>query len=105
MARELDDLGFWLPSEFLTDDDLVTDFKTNLFKTARLDDLSYEFGNSLGLNSDLSPPSELVMETESEDDDLVSELTRKLAQSALLSDYASKVCINRGFSTSFTFLF
>ncbi|XP_057801310.1 uncharacterized protein LOC131016619 isoform X2 [Salvia miltiorrhiza] len=52
MAR---DLGFWLPSEFLTDDDLLTDFT--------------------------SPP---------EDDDLVADLTRKLAHSALLTDYASK---------------
>ncbi|XP_042048729.1 uncharacterized protein LOC121794573 isoform X1 [Salvia splendens] len=80
MAREL---GFWLPSEILTDDDLLTDFKP--------DDFSYGFGNSLGFNSDLSSPAELVTETESEDDDLLlSDLTRKLSQSSLLSDYASK---------------
>ncbi|KAL1543521.1 hypothetical protein AAHA92_20484 [Salvia divinorum] len=90
MARELDDLGFWLPSEFLTDDDLLTDFKPARLKTARLDDFSYGFGNSIGFNSDLSSPAELVTETESEDDDLLSDLTRKLSQFALLSDYASK---------------
>ncbi|XP_042011476.1 uncharacterized protein LOC121759948 isoform X2 [Salvia splendens] len=91
MARELDELGFWLPSEILTDDDLLTDFKPDRLKTARLDDFSYGFGNSLGFNSHLSSPAELVTETESEDDDLLlSDLTRKLSQSALLSDYASK---------------
>ncbi|KAH6806901.1 hypothetical protein C2S51_028009 [Perilla frutescens var. frutescens] len=83
MAREFDDLGFLLPSEFLTDDDLLTDFKTDRFKTARFDDFSYCFGNSLGFNSDLSSPGESFTETESEEDDLVSELTRKLAQSTL----------------------
>lgn len=98
MARELNDLGFWLPSEFLTDDDLLTDFKAD-----RFNDFSYGLGNSFGFNSDLSSPGELVTETESEDDDLVSELTRKLAHSALLSDYSSsKVCIRRSSSTSFS---
>ena len=92
MARELDELGFWLPSEILTDDDLLTDFKPDRLKTARLDDFPYGFG---GFNSDLSSPAELVTETESEDDDLLlSHLTRKLSQSSLLTDYASKVCFN-----------
>ncbi|KAL0309932.1 UNVERIFIED_CONTAM: hypothetical protein Sradi_5935500 [Sesamum radiatum] len=72
MAQELDDGEFWLPSEFLTDDDLLTDFKTDHFKMKRDDDFSHGFGNSFGFASDLSSPVESVMgstETESDEDD------------------------------------
>ncbi|KAG8376966.1 hypothetical protein BUALT_Bualt09G0119300 [Buddleja alternifolia] len=96
MAQELDDGEFWLPSEFLTDDDLLTDHG---FKTKRADDASYGFGPSFGFNSDLSSPVESVMgstETESDEDDFIAGLlTRKIAQSTLhdsniSSDYTSK---------------
>lgn len=108
MAREFDDLGFWLPSEFLTDDDLLTDFKSDRLKTRRFNECSFGFGNSLPFNSDLSSPSDMVTsptETESEDDDLVSELTRKLAQSTLRnsnfsSHHTSKVYTNYYFFLS-----
>lgn len=102
MAREFDDLGYWLPSEFLTDEDLLTDFESDRLKTRRFDDFSFGFGNSFSFNSDLSSPADTVTsptETESEDDDLVSELTRKLAQSTLRnsnfsSHHTSKVYTN-----------
>lgn len=103
MAREFDDLGFWLPSEFLTDDELLTDFKTDRLKTRRFADFSYGFGNSFGFNSDLSSPGEMVTsptETESEDDDLVSELTRKLAQSTLRSSNFSSHYTSKGWKLS-----
>ncbi|KAI3474403.1 hypothetical protein Pfo_029264 [Paulownia fortunei] len=98
MAQELDDGEFWLPSEFLTDDDLLMDFKTDHFKTKRSDDFSHGFGNSFGFNSDLSSPVESVMgstETESDEDDFVTGLTRKIAHSTLQdsnfsSDYTPK---------------
>ncbi|KAL1549180.1 hypothetical protein AAHA92_17313 [Salvia divinorum] len=56
MAQELDDGEFWLPSEFLTDDDLLMDLKRGY---------------------DLSSPAESVTETESDEDDFISGLTRK----------------------------
>ncbi|GFQ02976.1 hypothetical protein PHJA_002441400 [Phtheirospermum japonicum] len=85
MAQEMDDLEFLLPSELLTDDDLLTDFGCG-------------FGNSSGLSSDLSSPVESVTgstETGSDEDDFVSELTRKLTHSTLRDpglsyDYAAK---------------
>ncbi|KAL1545565.1 hypothetical protein AAHA92_22273 [Salvia divinorum] len=93
MAQELDDGEFWLPSEFLTDDDLLMDFKTDFSKTKRGDDFPLAF-----CNSDLSSPVESVMgstETESDEDDFVIGLTRKLAQTTLYdpnfsTDHASK---------------
>ncbi|KAL2229508.1 uncharacterized protein LOC105161579 isoform X2 [Sesamum indicum] len=94
MAQELDDLDFWLPSEFLTDDYLLTD----RFGTRGTDDFSYGFRNSFGVGSDVSSPVESVtgpMETESDEDDLITELSRKFAYSTLQdsnlsSDYTTK---------------
>ncbi|XP_057779933.1 uncharacterized protein LOC130998534 [Salvia miltiorrhiza] len=94
MAQELDDGEFWLPSEFLTDDDLLMDFKTDFSKTKRGDDFPLGF-----CNSDLSSPVESVMgstETESDEDDFISGLTRKLAHTTLhnpnfSNDHAAKV--------------
>lgn len=94
MAQELDDGEFWLPSEFLTDDDLLIDFKTDYLKTKRADDFSLGFSSS-----DLSSPVESVMgstETESDEDDFISGLTRKVARSTLQdtnfsTDHDSKV--------------
>ncbi|KAL0451090.1 UNVERIFIED_CONTAM: hypothetical protein Slati_1665400 [Sesamum latifolium] len=98
MAQELDDGEFWLPSEFLTDDDLLTDFKTDHLKMKRDDEFSHGFGNSFGFASDLSSPVESVMgstETESDEDDFITGLTRKIAHttlhdSNLSSDYTAK---------------
>ncbi|KAK6120313.1 hypothetical protein DH2020_046004 [Rehmannia glutinosa] len=86
MAQELDDGEFWLPSGFLTDDDLLMDFKTGDFKTKRSNDFSLGFGSSFGFNSDLSSPVDSVMgstETESDEDEFIAGLTRKLDQSTL----------------------
>ncbi|KAL0338253.1 UNVERIFIED_CONTAM: hypothetical protein Sangu_1347400 [Sesamum angustifolium] len=86
MAQELDDGEFWLPSEFLNDDDdLLTDFKTDHFNMKRDDD-SHGFGNSFGFASDLSSPVESVMgstETESDEDDSITGLARKIAHTTL----------------------
>lgn len=81
MAKELDDGEFWLPSEFLTDDDLLTDFKKK-----GGDDFCRGFGNSFGFHSDLSSPVESVTgstETESDEDDFISFLTQKMNYSTL----------------------
>ncbi|KAL3623106.1 hypothetical protein CASFOL_031922 [Castilleja foliolosa] len=82
MAQEMDDLEFLLPSELLTDDDLLTDFGCG-------------FGN---LSSDPSSPVESITGstvTGSDEDEFVSELTRKLTHSTLSDsgssfDYATK---------------
>ncbi|KAL2485167.1 hypothetical protein Adt_29923 [Abeliophyllum distichum] len=82
MAEELYDGEFWLPPQFLTDDDLLMDFKSK-----GNDKFSFGYsGNSFGPNSDLSSPVESVVgstETESDEDDYLTEVTRKLLQSTL----------------------
>lgn len=98
MAQELDDGKFCLPSEFLTDEDLLMDFQIDHLKTKRSDDFSLGFGNSFSFNSDLSSPVESVTgstETESDEDDSITGLTRKFAHSTLqdsnvYSDYTTK---------------
>ncbi|KAH0779174.1 hypothetical protein KY290_005601 [Solanum tuberosum] len=67
MAKKVDDCEFWLPSKFLTDD----------------------FGsgfNPFGTHSDLSSPVESVIgsvDTESDEEEYINGLTRKMANSAL----------------------
>ncbi|KAL2502982.1 hypothetical protein Fot_36830 [Forsythia ovata] len=86
MAAELDDGEFWLPPQFLSDDDLLIGGQNKIHQTKRTDDYSFAFGNSFGPFSDLSSPVESVMgstETESDEDDYMTELTRKIAQSTI----------------------
>ncbi|KAL2481608.1 Uncharacterized protein Adt_34574 [Abeliophyllum distichum] len=86
MAAELDDGEFWLPPQFLSDDDLLIGGQNKIHPTKRTDDFSFAFGNSFGPFSDLSSPVESVMgstETESDEDDYMTELTRKIAQSTI----------------------
>lgn len=102
MAENLDDGEFWLPPQFLTDDDILMDFtKSNNSKVNNKNreadsgllfpgDYSSGFG-SFGpyYSSDLSSPVESVVsstETESDEEDYLAGLTRKLAQSSLLDD-------------------
>ncbi|CAI9783292.1 unnamed protein product [Fraxinus pennsylvanica] len=85
MAAELDEGKFWLPPQFLTDD-LLIDGQNKIHQTKKTDDFSFAFGNSFGPFSDLSSPVESVMgstETESDEDDYMTELTRKIAQSTI----------------------
>ncbi|KAL3521153.1 hypothetical protein ACH5RR_019302 [Cinchona calisaya] len=81
MADKLDEAEFWLPSEFLTDEDILMDNKENVVKSSSLlcfpTDFPYDFGSPV-----LSSPVESVVgstETESDEEDLLlSELTRQL---------------------------
>lgn len=91
MEKDLDDCEFWLPPQFLTDDDLLMDFKTHhsvgegkdgskLFGGDFQSEFTYGF-NPFGPHSDLSSPVESVVgstETESDEDDYISGLTRKM---------------------------
>ncbi|KAK4432328.1 hypothetical protein Salat_0994900 [Sesamum alatum] len=103
MAQELDDLDFWLPSDFLTDDDLLTDFKTDGLGAKGTDDFSYGAPNSFGVGSDVSSPVESVtgtMETESDEDDLITELSRKFAYSTLQESNLSHDYTTKGWKPS-----
>nr|GEZ87661.1 hypothetical protein [Tanacetum cinerariifolium] len=78
MENEIDDGLFWLPTEFLNDDDDVE------FKSVK----QPKFGV---FGSGLSSPVESVVgstENESDEDDYLNEMTRKLAQSTLDDGYA-----------------
>ncbi|KAL4557990.1 hypothetical protein LXL04_036186 [Taraxacum kok-saghyz] len=81
---EMDDGRFWLPTEFLNDDDVLVDYKSGINKGAST---MYGFGvGPYSSNSDLSSPVESVIgstETESDEEDYLNELSRKLAQSTL----------------------
>ncbi|KAA8534148.1 hypothetical protein F0562_031659 [Nyssa sinensis] len=91
MAYTLDNGGFWLPSEFLTDDDILMD-KENYSKSG-LDNgiganfcFPTEFPYDFGSSSVLSSPVESVVgstETESDEEDLLAGLSRQLARSTL----------------------
>ncbi|XP_051113698.1 uncharacterized protein LOC127239541 [Andrographis paniculata] len=90
MAQELDDdLELWLPSEFLTDEDLLTDFKTDRCGSKSTDDGRCGLGSSFGGGSNLSSPvlsAAGMTETESDEDDFMAELNRKVARSTLRDD-------------------
>ncbi|KAF7148350.1 hypothetical protein RHSIM_Rhsim03G0138400 [Rhododendron simsii] len=90
MTGAMDNRDFWLPSEFLTADDMLMgkeNFNKNNISTAFATnfgfptDFPYEFGSSL-----LSSPVESVVgstETESDEDDLLAGLARRFARSSL----------------------
>ncbi|KAI3772628.1 hypothetical protein L6452_03818 [Arctium lappa] len=94
MAQELADGEFWLPPEFLNDEDILMDFlpEKPISGTRNNKVVSsgfYGFG-SYGPNSDLSSPVESVMgstETESDEEDYLTGLTRKFATSTIQEDF------------------
>ncbi|RWR92081.1 hypothetical protein CKAN_02127400 [Cinnamomum micranthum f. kanehirae] len=89
MAEDLDDGEFWLPSEFLADDNFMEKKKEsgggfeNESRVCFPVDFSYGFGS---YGSALSSPVESVVgstETESDEEDYMAGLTRKMASSTL----------------------
>lgn len=77
MAKNLDGCEFWLPSQFLTDDELLMDFKRNSIGPGF---------SPFGTHSDLSSPVESVIgsvDTESDEEECINGLTRKMAHSTL----------------------
>ncbi|KAL4571695.1 hypothetical protein LXL04_018459 [Taraxacum kok-saghyz] len=88
MAQELADGEFWLPPEFLNDEDILMDFIPGK-PTGGLNKGLCGFG-SYGPNSDLSSPVESVMgstETESDEEDYLNCLSRKFAKTSLQEDF------------------
>lgn len=92
MAKDSDDCEFWLPPQFLNDDDdLFTEMKgrRNDGRNGLGFGGDYQRGYSSGFygfgpNSDLSSPVDGSTETESDEEDYITELTRKLSRSTLL---------------------
>lgn len=87
MAKNLDDYEFWLPSQFLTDDDLLMDFNINSTgeRNNGARDFQHRF-NPFGLHSDLNSPVESAVgsvDTECDEEEYITELTRKMAHSTL----------------------
>lgn len=95
MGEDSKECEFWLPPEFLTGDDVFMGFKGNskgegnerkmYFGCDFQNEFSYGF-NMFGPHSDLSSPVESVVgstETESDEEDYITELTRQMAQSTL----------------------
>lgn len=95
MGEDSKECEFWLPPQFLTDDDILIGFKNNgkgdgneSRKYSGCDfqnEFSYGF-NMFGPHSDLSSPVESVVgstETESDEEDYITELTRQMAHSTL----------------------
>ncbi|KAA8518967.1 hypothetical protein F0562_016259 [Nyssa sinensis] len=103
MAEDLDDGEFWLPPQILTDDDILRDYNCgNNIKSIKGEkfsresdtgvcfphEYSYGFG-SFAPYSNLSSPVESVVgstETESDEEDYIAGLTRKMAHSTLQDD-------------------
>lgn len=108
MAESLHDGEFWLPPQFLTDDDIFMDKKNNTlannfsFKNGRdvfpsetdyskpLFPLDFPYGvGSFGVSSDLSSPVESVVGSteESDEEDYIAGLTCQMARSTLEDDF------------------
>ncbi|KZV18544.1 hypothetical protein F511_21572 [Dorcoceras hygrometricum] len=103
MTKELDDGEFWLPSGFLTDDELLNDFRAHRFTKKPADDFSHGFWCSSGFSSDLSSPVESSMgstETESDEDDFIAFLTRKIAYASLKDSNILSECREQGLKLS-----
>ena len=92
MAESLDDGEFWLPPEFLTDDDLAMEkYETETHEATKSGLLSFEvsymgFG-SFGTSLDLNSPVEFVVglsETESDKKDYLIGLTHQMARSTII---------------------
>lgn len=89
MAESLDDGEFWLPPEFLTDNDIAMEKnERDSESTKTLFPFEFSYGG-FGSSSDLSSPVESLVgssETESDEEDYLSGLTRQMTRSTLLDD-------------------
>ena len=91
MAKSLDDVEFWLLSEFLTNHDLAMEkYETETHEAMKGGLLSFEVPymgfRSFGTSSNLSSPVESMIgssEIESDEEDYLVGLTRQMARSTL----------------------
>ncbi|GAB4856827.1 hypothetical protein Ancab_014745 [Ancistrocladus abbreviatus] len=98
MAEDLDDGEFWLPSQFLTEDDILVDFRGYTNKSSQEKDGFHRLGwnvfgcGSFGVSLDLSSPGGQSVtgstEAESDEEEHLAGLTREMARSTL-GDYSA----------------
>lgn len=98
MAESLDDGEFWLPAQFLTDDDIFMD-QGSIKRSNNKDGNGFSsHGFDLfGPSSDLSSPVESVIgstETESDEEDYLAGLTRQIVHTALQEEFGK---VDNGF--------
>ncbi|XP_071720545.1 uncharacterized protein [Rutidosis leptorrhynchoides] len=92
MAQELADGEFWLPPEFLNDEDILMDFIPPKPISANNKSSALYGSDSFGSKSDLSSPVESLLgstETESDEDEHLTGLTRKLGNTSLKNDLSN----------------
>ncbi|KAJ1411237.1 hypothetical protein SESBI_21278 [Sesbania bispinosa] len=93
MAENLDDGEFWLPPQFLTDDD-DDDTINNLTSLNHKNDDVFDAVSRAMFSYHLSSPVESVVgssETESDEEEHMAELTRRLAHSTLELDLKNQI--------------
>lgn len=98
MVDSFDDAEFWLPPQFLTDEDFLMDGKSCTQRAAGGDGLCLGRGPGSGLSSLVDSPLG-SLETESDEEDVMAELSRMMAHSTLedgLGAADSKVTLTRG---------
>ncbi|XAR50886.1 hypothetical protein NMG60_11005341 [Bertholletia excelsa] len=89
MAVELDDGEFWLPPQFLTEEDILMDFRADS-DGRKSREAGGVYFPSFAPNSGLSSPVESAgssAETESDEEDFMAGLTRRIAHSTLEDDF------------------
>ncbi|EOA24242.1 hypothetical protein CARUB_v10017474mg [Capsella rubella] len=90
-----DDAEFWLPPEFLTDDDFLVEKENN---GGGLDDTSpYEPRLGFGAFGSAVKPNALSLEKEGGDDDFLAGLTRQMVKSSLEDDFSGGFCADHSF--------
>lgn len=93
MAKELaGDAGLWLPSELLEDDFFLDEKRLRECGFG-----SHEWSFASGLGSASDSPADSAAETESDEEDYLAGLTRRMTHSFLLDDDDDEG--NAGFST------
>ncbi|PKA63128.1 hypothetical protein AXF42_Ash007924 [Apostasia shenzhenica] len=93
MAETLDGSDFWLPAEFLDEDFFLEESR------AVAENLENKKAEFLPVNR-RSSPSEMTTEAESDEEDYIAELSRRMAQHSLHNERASPVSNTEFMATS-----
>ncbi|XP_019102343.1 PREDICTED: uncharacterized protein LOC104791671 isoform X2 [Camelina sativa] len=94
-----EDAEFWLPTEFLTDDDFLVAKENNAGGGLDLDD-SFSYGPRLGFGafrSTVKPNNAWSMGKEGDDEKFLAGLTRQMVQSSLEDDFSGGFCGDHSF--------
>ncbi|XP_010504189.1 PREDICTED: uncharacterized protein LOC104781261 isoform X2 [Camelina sativa] len=97
-----DDAEFWLPTEFLTDDDFLVEKENNAGGGLELVDDSFSYEPRLGFGasrSTVKPNNNNAwsMDKQSDDEKFLAGLTRQMVQSSLEDDFSGGFCGDHSF--------